>query len=66
MRFATWLSKQPRGTRARVIREVCSEGAVRRATAGTPIGTYEVAERLSKATNGAVTIASLCKPRGGK
>jgi hypothetical protein len=66
MKFATWLAKQAHGTRARVIREVGSERAVRRAQCGEPIATYQLAEKLSKATGGVVTVASLCKPRKGE
>lgn len=63
MRFPEFVRTQPRGWVKRLDREgVASESSLRKLVAGGVISDYLMAERISDATGGAVTIPELCKP----
>ncbi len=64
MTFAEWLKQQPYGTAARIVRETCvSAMSVDRARRGIRLHNYDVARRISEATDGAVSIDTLCKSK---
>jgi hypothetical protein len=60
-KFSKWLAAQPRGTRARLIRDT-SEAAVVRAQRGLPLG-YEYGAMLAQMTGHEVTVEDLCSKR---
>lgn len=63
--FKAWLGKQPRGTIARLVREVpVSHTTLWNLRKGGRVDSYDLACRLSAATGGAVTAATLCGERG--
>jgi len=63
-KFRAWLRKQPKGTRARLMREV-SEAAVVRAQRGLPLS-YACGCALSGLTGGKISLEDLCAKRGAK
>lgn len=61
MQFAKWLANQPRGTLARLVRETgVSSVTLHKVARGERLSRYGKAAALSKATDGAVSIADLC------
>ena len=66
MRFATWMKRQERGTRAKMMRALGTHAtALARAQRGLPVS-YPNAEKICAMTDSAVSIAELCKPPKAK
>lgn len=61
MHFSEWVKSQSRGVLTRVARQAnLSYGKVLSTAQGYRVAKYETAEKISKATNGEVTIDELC------
>jgi hypothetical protein len=64
MTFAEWIQAQPRGTMKRLEREIrIGYSTLHKLKGGAGIARYAVAQRLSDATGGLVSIDEICNPR---
>ncbi len=64
MDFAAWIQTQPYGTLKRIEREHrVGYMTLHRLKKGERLDSYELASRVSRATDGAVSIDELCAPR---
>jgi hypothetical protein len=62
MRFPDWVEAQEKGALKRIERETgVGYTTLMRLRAGEAISRYDVAEKISKATGGAVSIQEICK-----
>ena len=60
MQLTDWLRAKGRGELARIQRvSGVSYSTLHKVTRGTPVGTYEVARKISDATGGKVTVLAL-------
>jgi hypothetical protein len=62
MDFPAWVATQPHGTLKRIEREYgAGYSTLHRLMNGGRLDSYDLAERISKATSGAVSIEELCR-----
>lgn len=62
MRFPEWVKSQPHGTLKRIERETgVGYNTLARLNRGETINRYDVAEKISEATDRAVSIDDLCR-----
>lgn len=66
MRFPEWVQTQERGALKRIERQTgVGYTTLMRLNSGDTIARYDVAKRISEATDGAVTVDELCDPAAG-
>lgn len=64
MDFPSWAEKQPHGALTQLARETgCAYVTLHRLKRGGRIDSYSLAERISRATGGEVSIDDLCASR---